>query len=421
MAAKTKSKGSGAIFLALFVLLAVAGGSAWFIHSILPGENGGSTATQARGEGTEANSAGQASSEGKSLLSDVTDQIARVVQGLGNTLQPDQNTQAKGAEKLPETQPGIAGGQVYGVPAGSGNASGGGNAGNNPADNLLLAPGAIATPPPAAREDAVVRPAFVTDMAAFLAQNYWPKNTHPAAKRSGITTVSLRWANLRYGAELRAYDGNRDDPGKVRSAILEYILSPAVIGRIYNLYADDFVAVLSREAAKRTVGEGSSSRSLAGAEKKEMFTIYASYASRVAGALEAYAADPAMAARVVAYAEAENAAQAANRSYMESMIVYEEALEGNNAADTDAARLRRDKDAALYQKRIREREGKYNALFSAMTSRFKNPPAEGKDTIIYVAFWAYRRGANSAAALQICAKALSDMGAKLASAAPAQQ
>jgi hypothetical protein len=216
---------------------------------------------------------------------------------------------------------------------------------------------------------------------------------------------------LRYGAELRGLDGRSGDTGGARRAILGYILNPVVVSRLYGLYSDGFVASLTQEADKRLVGEGDGKRSLSSAEKKEMFTIYSGFAAHIAGALERYAADSSMPGKVQAYAQAEQAVQDANRVYMESMLAHEEAAAGNDKAHISAARLRMDKEAATYQKRIREREIAKNALVSGMS---KGRNAGGSDTLVYAAFWAYRRGGDSAQALHACAKALTDMSAKLA-------
>jgi hypothetical protein len=135
----------------------------------------------------------------------------------------------------------------------------------NSAAGLLVAPGTYSSQPAPAGGDAVVRPAFVDDIAMFLAQNYWPKGTHPSAKNSGITTASLRWANLRYGAELRSLNG--------RQAVLHYVLNLATVSNLYAMYADSFVASLARGAETRSVGEGDARRFLTSAEKKEMFSI----------------------------------------------------------------------------------------------------------------------------------------------------
>lgn len=427
--AATKSRGAGTVILVLVVLLAVAGGSAWFIHGVLSGEDplaGISGAHVRSGDTASAPAADGADSAATPLPGDAAGGEEAAGNGQAHSGQdipgqpPGTERTASGMQTLDETVAARAPfadasqasdpGEITGEEPGSTN-----GAAEENARNFLLVPGAIAEPTPAAREDAVVRPAFINDMAMFLAQNYWPKNTHPSAGRSGITTASLRWANLRYGAELQGLDGRRGDPAIARKAVLGYVLNPATVSRIYDLYAADFVSALTLEADRRTVGEGAARRALTTAEKKEMFAMYAGYAARVSSALDRYAADPGMAGRVKAYAEASRVVEEANRAYMESMMAYEDVAESGNRAEAGAARLRMDKDAATYQKRIREREGMRDALLGAM-SRGKGARS-GDDTIMYVAFWAYRRGPDSAASLRACAKALGDMSAALTAAA----
>lgn len=466
MAASSKSRGAGTILLVIVLLLGVAGASAFFIHKVLtgedplasltgqtdptaptsaaPGENGGAVAPVQDGQDGQngqtatAPAAGQTGAPVVLTPGETTAGASPVPQSQGTAASEQGATPAAPGTPVASSAP-VPPGQFVvppegapdvfaGVPVDDGSGTDTGlvpptydddpdarqtaersPGPPDPGPGLLIVPGAIETPPAAAREDAVVRPAFVDDIAAFLAQNYWPRNTHPSARRSGITTASLQWANLRYGADMRGLDGRRNDSRSARRAILDYVLNPTAVGRIYGLYSDGFVAAMHQQADKRLVGEGNGKRALTEAEKKEMFGIYAGYASRVAAALENFAADSAMPKRVEAYAETEKNVQDANRVYLESMLAYEEASAGNDNANITAARLRMDKEAATYQKRVREREAARNALVAAMS--------KGKggrdDTLIYTAFWAYRRGDNSAASLRACAKALSDMGAKL--------
>ncbi|MCC8194821.1 MAG: hypothetical protein LIP28_09280 [Deltaproteobacteria bacterium] len=418
-ASASKSKGGGTVLLVLLVLLAVAGVSAFFIHGVLTGEDRSSAPTEQAGAPETGENLGPPvvltpdGAAGRETPSAPGDPVPP-----GQFVIPPSEGDGQAGPDTPEAEvPGQGPEDALGgptSPAAEGDRADTTGEPSEPAPNLLLVPGAIETPPPAAREDAVVRPAFIDDIAAFLAQNYWPKNTHPSARRSGITTASLQWANLRYGADLRGLDGRRDDSRGARRAILGYILNPEAVSRIYGLYADGFVAALKQEADKRVVGEGDGKRPLSEQEKKEMFGIYSGFAARVAGALENYAANPAMPAKVQDYAQAEQGVQDANRIYMESMIAYEEAAESGDNARATAARLRMDKEAATYQKRIRERETAKNALVTAMN---KDKSASGSDTLVYAAFWAYRRGADSAPSLRACAKALHDMSAKLAAAA----
>ena len=416
----TKSKGIGTIFLVLLLLVGVAGASAFFIHKILAGEDilpVSITQPDGSGAAEKISTAGASSkTPSQELSSGPVASTAPVPLGQlvvpPATLPPPPVPLPGDEPSRPAQIPTQIPTTVYIAPSPiskGGQRTFNGEVSDEPGPPLLLVPGAMETPPPAVREDAVVRPAFVDDIAAFLVQNYWPKNSHPSARRSGITTASLQWANLRYGAELRGLESGID-PGTVRRAILGYILNSAAVGRIYNLYADGFVAALRQGVDKRSVGEDNAKRLLTVQEKREMFGIYAGYASSVAAALENYAADSAMPGRVRALTQAENAVQDANRVYLESMLSHEEAVASGDRAHTTAAQLRMDKEAATYQKRVREREAAKDALVAAMS---KGRNWRDTDMFVYAAFWAYRRGEGNSQPLRACAKALSDISAKL--------
>ncbi|CAK7066546.1 MAG: hypothetical protein DELT_01661 [Desulfovibrio sp.] len=450
-----KSRGAGTVFLLIIVFLGVAGGSAWFIHSILNGDDVAVSQPTA-GSSTEPGSASGSIQDGDvppppSVLAPlppatgVPGTTGPDGQGAGQAAGSAQTGDGAGTgaqtlsggvtvESIPggtaDTAPGSAmAPPVIGDSVGDSHAS---QTGAEPdsasqatqTDPLLVVPGASsgvssgASPgvssgaSSAASQgqggDAVVRPAFVDDIALFLAENYWPKGTHPSAGTGGSTTVSLRWANLRYGAELRGAGGST----AARAAVLQYVLNPATVSKLYGMYADPFVSSLSRAAETRSV----SGRLLTDAERKEMLTIYASYAARVANALERYAATPGMAAKVETYSQAESVVAEANKAYLESVALFESSSEGADANAITVARLKRDKEAATYQKRIREREAARRDLVAAMSPGGK-AVTSGGDTLVYVAFWAYRRGADSAPGLRACAKALTDISGKLTAAA----
>ena len=405
----------------LAVLLAIAGGSAWFVHKILSGEDPvatiaqiGSVVSLPPGTNTPDAAAPGTAHPDNLPVSDMQSPLVQPgVPAQGQSAPPGTADQDSGllvvqppAHNAAQT---VEPGQL---PSAPGDTPLWNETPVSPAPNLLMVPGAIEPPPPAAREDAVVRPAFITDIAAFLAQSYWPRGAHPSAVRSGITTLRLRWANLRYGAELQGLDGRRGDPRQARTAILGYVLNPATVTHLYSLYADSFAEALAQEADKRVIEQGPDKRLLTQAEKKELFSIYARYAATLGSALGKYAADPAMSGRVKAFAQAEETVHYSNRVYMESMLAHEQAQEKGSRQALNAARLRMDKDAATYQKRIREREAARERLVAAM-SPDNNPRSPSADTLVYTAFWAYRRGPDSASALTACAKALNDMSAKL--------
>ena len=64
---------------------------------------------------------------------------------------------------------------------------------------------------PPIKADSTVTPRFVSDLAEFLVNAYYPKGTHPAAGASGISTLGLKSLNLRYGGALVGLNKPVDD------------------------------------------------------------------------------------------------------------------------------------------------------------------------------------------------------------------
>ena len=265
---------------------------------------------------------------------------------------------------------------------------------------------------PTAGEDGVVRLVFVEDLAAFLVLNYWPRGAHPAATRSGISTVSLQWANLRYGAEMPGITGGEGNPSRARSRVLSYVLTPSVVNALYGMYAERFLVALKTRSDMRIVGEPGSERYLTSAEKKEMLRIYASYASQIGNALNRYTADPAMPGRVRLYTNAADAVEIARRAYLECVDAYEAIRHGGGRQQINRTRAAVEQAAGTYQKSIVRREEAKNNLIKAMGGK-----AESGDTLVYVASWAARRGEGSKEGLRTCGDVILSMVDKLAGAA----
>ncbi len=422
-------KSGGAVFAVVLLLLAVvAAGAFWVMRETLdkgapsiPGFLSGGTAAAPSRNG----SAGPGISSGGP--------------GAAST-SPADAAGPRGVSPLPESQAGITPPVVQppSVPARPGETPGmaglpqgtapdaavrGGAtpdaAGQEGGAPFIAGGGDIPVPPgppdmPKVNEDPVVRLAFVDDLAAFLAANYWPKGTHPSARRAGISTVSVKWANLRYGGELQGMRRG-DDPVGARAAVLRYVLTPSMLEGLYSLYSDRFTAMLSAAADARRVGPEGKERPLTGAEKKEMFQIYAGQARGLAAALSAYAADPSIGGRVEALNAAETAVFEANRAYMESAATYEEA-QIEKRPGQDKFRARMDQDAGTYQRSIQAREKNREALVRAMqqSGAAKNV---GEDTLVYVASWAHRRGVGNPEILRAAARVLQQAGTRLAAAA----
>ena len=261
-------------------------------------------------------------------------------------------------------------------------------------------------------EDSFIRMAFVTDLAQFLAENYWPKGTHPSARSGGISTVSLKWANMRYGADLKGFP-RQGDPMRVRKAILNYVLDASTVEKLYSTYADPFVTALGTAASEHKVGGKGHERFLTPAEKQEMFSIYATQARGLAAALKTYAGDSAMRGRVEALLQAEQAVYTANMVYLDTMADYERAQDEQKKDAIGTAKIALDAAAKEYQSRIQARGRAQDALEKAMGAS-SAARVLGDDTLVYTAAWAYRRGETKTPALRALATTLDSMAARLA-------
>lgn len=254
---------------------------------------------------------------------------------------------------------------------------------------------------------------FITDLAQFLTENYWPKGTHPSARSGGISTVSLKWANMRYGADLKGFP-RQGDPMQVRTAVLNYVLQVSTVERLYSTHADRFVTALNTAAAEHKVGGRGHERTLTPAEKQEMFSIYATQARGLAAALKTYAGDSAMRGRVETLLQAEQAVYTANMVYLDTMADHERAQDERKKDAIGTAKTAMDSASKEYQARIQARGRAQDALEKAMGSSAA-ARALGDDTLVYTAAWAYRRGEAKIPALRALAAILDSTAARLAS------
>ena len=247
-----------------------------------------------------------------------------------------------------------------------------------------------------AGQDSIVGLALVQDLARFLAENYWPAGTHPMAGEHGISTAGVKWANTRYGGQLRGFEAGSDDSAQTRKRVLNYVLMPSMVRALYGLYDDRFYESLQSEAAAQKRGPGKSP--LAPAQMAEMFGIYSGMAANLAGAVRAYVHTPHLRPLVAAYAQASQETAAAYAAYTESR--------------DHANAIRQSETAQAYQNALKHREQAKSTLASAMRRGGAGQGLDA-DSLVYTAQWLYRRGDQSAPALSALAEILDDCALRL--------
>lgn len=305
------------------------------------------------------------------------------------------------------------------VPAEGDGAAASANATAAPAAALPAAPeGAVA------QDDAVVRFAFVEDMAQWLVAGYYPRGTHMEARSSGWVAPGLKAANMRYGVNMTGLSWSGEDIAAGRASVLDYAFTPAMLEALHRLYADRFMEAMSASAAAARISHKGAERALTSAEVAEMYTLYATRFRGLAGALREVAGMPDAVVRVSAWLAAQQTALDANAKYQDAVFGYETAREGNSVQMAEQARRIMELSGKAYQQAIMARERARETLAEAIR---RNPDARrlDDDTLVYAAGWVYRRASGKADqparmdAVRMAATVLSDVAARFDKAAQA--
>lgn len=279
-------------------------------------------------------------------------------------------------------------------------------------------------------EDAVVKPAFHQDLARQMVAAYHPENTHPQATGRGVSLLSLKALNLRYGTEFIGLEHQSPELPAARAEVFGHVLAPVAMRAIYALYVDAFSEALFQEAMTATraaPGPGGKAveRTLSAEEIREMLDLTAAWVRGLAGCLHSLAGMPDLQDRGGAYLEAKQAAMAANADFQAALAAYQELAVDPAAAQTPPApdiqeelakaRLILEAKGADYQEAITRREALRGELVAAVKA---NDLAGGfpDGEALYAAMWVYRRVADHPDRFAAVAQAyslLADLSARL--------
>ncbi|NHZ47357.1 hypothetical protein [Nitratidesulfovibrio liaohensis] len=274
-----------------------------------------------------------------------------------------------------------------------------------------------------AQDDAVVRFAFVEDVANWLVENYYPKGTHMEARTSGWVAPSLKSANMRYGVNMTGLSWSGDDISAGRASVLDYAFTPAMLEALQRLYADRFMTAMAAAASNAKVTDKGKERTLTPAEVAEMYTLYATRLRGLSGALREISGMTDAVVRVNAWLTAQQTALEANAKYQDAVFGYDTAREGNSAHLAEQARRIMELSGKAYQQAIMARERARETLAEAVR---RNPDARrlDDDTLVYAAGWVYRRANGKPEkmdAVRMAATVLADTAARFDRAAQASR
>lgn len=250
-------------------------------------------------------------------------------------------------------------------------------------------------PLPAVRgEDPMVRLDFVQAMARYLARNYWPSDSHPAARGRGITTAGTKLTNLTFGVPMRGFGVSPESGPAGRKRVLDYAMNKEMLNALYTLYGKRFFSALAKAADERRIPD-ENGRPLTPAERSEMYALYAERARALAGVIRACCAAPDLDERITAYTEAEE----------QVYTVYEQLLNQPSGANRSSLQ-------SAYQQATVKRD---QAREMAASSLRRAGDTKGMDTdsLVYIAAWLNRRGFEKSDAFQAMADTLDRVAAQL--------
>ncbi len=272
--------------------------------------------------------------------------------------------------------------------------------------------GAVIAP---VKADATVTPRFVTDLAEFLVAGYYPKGTHPAAVNNGITALSLKSLNLRYGGALVGLNKPVDDPAQRRGFVLRYVMMPSMIRALYSLYADAFVSTMLAEAGKlERAPQGGSPRKISPRERAEMFGIYTANIRTLSAIVKACAADREIGKYMRAYWDAEEATLAADLEFQNTQEARER-IQADSLPGLAAAKDAADKAGLAFRDAVIKRESARSALISVLRGH-PGVRGLGDDQMLYAVAWVERRLReipNALSALDAMSNMLDNMAGRM--------
>ncbi|MCL1985992.1 MAG: hypothetical protein FWG59_06050 [Betaproteobacteria bacterium] len=269
------------------------------------------------------------------------------------------------------------------------------------ADGSAAHPDTASTSPPGVmpqqREDSVIRPDFVHDLANWLVMRYKPASQ--GAK--GQLNVSIQAANMRYGASMRGMERQGKDPDGARAYILRYAFNPTMLEALYGIYADRLVDEVAQTALAPDQG-----KTLNEAQLNDLYKTYAAFFADLAGVTGGIAAMPDLKGRIEVMNRANQQTIALHKQIVEKVFALDEAREKKDDANIPNIEA----SIATLNGRYRTAlQGQGNARAALISALRKGSPAQrlDDDSILFLALWVERRMDKQADALDTTRKASS--------------
>jgi hypothetical protein len=238
-------------------------------------------------------------------------------------------------------------------------------------------------------EDAVVRSAFIEDLAVWIVSGYAPG----ARGGRGRLNLGVQSANARYGVGMRGLAWIGDDLPAGRAEALRYVYTPGMLDALYRMYVEQFMQAMAAAAAAPRQDGGP----LTPDQAAEMRRLCAGRLLSLSGALQGVGAVADLRSAMDDIRQATAEMLAANELFMQHIALFDQAR-ADNAATLGSARTDMEKAQNAYQAAAQERDRLRGVLLDRIRA---NPEARqlGNDDLLFVTEWVARRLQHSDDAL----------------------
>ena len=269
---------------------------------------------------------------------------------------------------------------------------------------------------PQQREDSVIRPDFVNDLASWLVARYKPA---PHGGKGQIN-VGIQAANMRYGLNMHGMERQSKDPAAARARILRYAFNPAMLEALYGIYAVRLVDDVARVALAPDQGKALNETQL-----DDLYKSYAAFLADLAGVTNGIAATSDLKERVDTVNSANQRTIDLHRQITENVFALDESREKNNDASIPGIQARIDNLNERYRASLQGQNNARAALISTIRNNGGAPtPRLDDDSVLFLALWVERLMDKQTDALDAVRKAaalLTDLSRRFENAASASQ
>ncbi|BBD10060.1 hypothetical protein [Desulfovibrio ferrophilus] len=175
------------------------------------------------------------------------------------------------------------------------------------------------------KTDRVLTRDFIRDLAATLAASYQPAGTRNNLSNRGVTTLTFKKLNMRYGTELTGLNVDEQDAALGRDQALSHLFSPIVLRLVFDIFSQPLLDELTAQGAaqQREFAKGSTyvKHSVSSAQVREMLKLYASLVADAGKAFEAFASRPDLTTALNRYFDASARVNAAYGKYSDREAV----------------------------------------------------------------------------------------------------